>query len=272
MSHGPTYAPNGVLKIRKSMLEDFGFCPHRFKKVWQDGVERKPNQAMLMGTRFHDFAQTFFEYALVVDPLKWDGFIPKEFIPEEVAMASWFINNERERYFALKAEGRILEFLPILREFKLNSEKLYLEGTVDRVDWLSKEKGLAIAVEYKTGKSINHESITKQLAMYALMYHDMRLDGEIVGLRLINPRLGVVKDYKLERWHTDKVLKDIVKLRDALRNKDFPAKCSDVKYAFCRMCTPEESGIKDGFDDAPMNNDVDPNRLNFRFTDVYKDD
>lgn len=270
MSHGPTYAPNGILNIRKSMLEDFGFCPHRFKKVWIDGVQRKPNQVMLMGTRFHDFAEKFFEYALIVEPERWNEFIPKEFVPEEVAMASWFIQNERERYFALKDEGRLGEFLPILREFKLNSAKLFLEGTVDRVDWLNREKGLAVAVEYKTGKSINHESLTKQLAMYALMYHDMRLQGDIVGLRLINPRLGVQKDFKLERWHTDKVLKDIVKLRDALRSNSFPPKCTDVKFAFCRMCTPEESGIKEGFDDSPLSDEVDPERLNFRFSDVYK--
>ena len=270
MSHGPTYAPNGILNIRKSMLEDFGFCPHRFKKVWVDGIQRVPNQVMLMGTRFHDFAEKFFEYALVFDQSRWMEFIPKEFIPEEVAMATWFIQNEQARYATLKEEGRLDEFLPILREFKLNSPKLYLEGTVDRMDWLSKEKGLVIAIEYKTGKTINHESLTKQLAMYALMYHDMRLPGMVVGLRLINPRLGVVKDYKLERWHTDKVLKDIVKLRDAIRSNEYPAKCTDVKFAFCRMCTPEESGIKDGFDDAPMNNDVDPNRLNFKFEDVYR--
>lgn len=270
MSHGPTYAPNGILNIRKSMLEDFGFCPHRFKKVWVDGVTRKPNQVMLMGTRFHDFAQTFFEYALVVDPNRWMEFIPKEFVPEEVSMASWFIQNERERYSALKEAGRIGEFLPILREFKLNSPKLYLEGTVDRIDWLDREKNQAIAIEYKTGRSINHESLTKQLAMYALMYHDMKLQGDIVALRLINPRLGVQKDYKLERWHTDKVLKDIVKLRDAIREQNFPPRCTDVKFAFCRMCTPDESGIKIGYDDTPFSADVDPKRNEFKFSDVYR--
>jgi CRISPR/Cas system-associated exonuclease Cas4 (RecB family) len=225
---------------------------------------------MLMGTRFHDFADIFFEYALVVDSAKWLEFIPKEFIPEEVAMATWFVQAEQARYKTLSEQDRLDEFLPILREFKLNSYKLYLEGTVDRVDWIDKKKNQAVVIEYKTGRSINHESLTKQLAMYALMYHDMRLQGDIVGLRLINPRLGVIKDYKLERWHTDKVLKDIVKLRDAIRDKKFPAKCTDVKFAFCRMCTPSESGIKEGFDDAPMNNDVNPERMNFRFSDVYK--
>jgi hypothetical protein len=245
MAHEATYSDNGVLNVRKSMLEDYGFCPLKFKRIWLDGIQRTPNQSMLMGTRFHDFAQRFFEYHCVLPPEQWERFVPKEFILEEADMAKWFVSNERARYLELKQQDRLDEFPPILREARLCSSKLFLEGTVDRVDWLSKSKGLAIAIEYKTGKSINVESITKQLAMYALMYHDMKLPGDIVGLRLINPRLQVVKDYKLERWYTDKVLKSIVKLRTAIREKQFPALCSDVKFAYCHMCTPEEAGIID---------------------------
>jgi hypothetical protein len=270
-SHAATYAPNGVLNIRKSMLEDYGFCPRRFKITWIDGRQRQPNQAMLLGTRFHDFAERFFGYALIFPQDRWYDFIPKTFIQEEQEMATWFIDTEIERYEMLKSEERLDEFLPFMTETKLSAKSICVEGTIDRVDWLSRKHEKLIAIEYKTGKSINDDSITKQLALYAMMYHAMRMPGEIVGLRLINPRLKVIKDYKLERWHTDKALKEIIKLRDALKMNNFTPKCTDVKFAWCKMCSPEESGIKDGYDDTPFSADIVRNP-NFKFSDIYRNE
>lgn len=242
MASGTIYAPDGRMYIRKSMLEEFSFCPYKFKRVWVDGVEKRPNYAMLMGTRFHDFAETFFDYCLGVDPERWDEFIPQQFVPTEASMAKWFIERERNRYYDLRDQNRIDEFIPITREDKMTSDTLLLTSTVDRVDWYDKEKNLISIVEYKTGKKINDESLIRQLAFYTLLWNDTRRRGDVFNLQLINPRIGVVRNYTVQQWHLDKVMREISRLRTAMKSNDYPRKCSDVKLAFCQLCTPSECG------------------------------
>ena len=233
---------NGVLLIRKSMIEDYTFCPYRFKKVWIDDVQRVPNQVMLIGTRFHDFAKKFFDYCGTYPPEYWDRFIPKEFIQVEKEMAQWFINYERDRLKTLTSEGRELQWRPIMREHNMKSTKLFLEGTCDRIDWFDRDKEEVIIVEYKTGRSTNDVAFIRQLAFYSMLWQDTAQMGDVAGLRLVNPRLQIVKDYKIDRWQTDRVLKDVMAVRDSMKKKDFKPKCSLIKLAMCKMCTPEESG------------------------------
>jgi len=234
---------NGRIIIRKSMIEDFSICPYKFKKVWLDREIKHANQVMLAGTRFHDFAERFFDYALAVDPDDWEYFIHPDFVPFEVEQLLWFINRERNRYYNLEAQGRLDEFMPVMREAKLQSETYLLESTVDRIDWYDKKKGELSIVEYKTGGKINDHSLTRQLAFYTLIWQDMLEFGKVVNLQLVNPRLGVVKDYPMNERLIDRVLNDIMKLRKAIKEVSFPRKCSEFIYPYCVMCSPDECGI-----------------------------
>lgn len=264
------YNKDGIMFIRKSMIEDFTFCPYRFKKTWIDNMTKRANQVMIVGTRFHDFANTFFDYCGAYPPEYWEHFVPKEFIREEREMALWFIKYERERFERFAAEGKSSQWFPVMRELRMKSEALFLEGTCDRIDWYNQDKEQVIIVEYKTGRSMNDQSLTRQLAFYSMLWQDtMGQSGEVALLRVLNPRLGLVKDYKVDNWMTDRVMKDVVALRNAIRENKFAIKCSEIKCAMCKACSPQEALVSKG-DIVRFANHVDPKDYNFKFSSIYR--
>lgn len=269
MGHEALYNSDGKLYLRKSMLEEFGFCPYRFKKVWIDGEVKIPNQVMLVGTRFHDFAQMFFDYCHALPPHRWGEMVPKEFTVYERNMAMWFVNNERARYQRLVATGREDEWRPIQRELYMQSDELLLAGTIDRVDWWDKSKNQVCVVEYKTGGKFNRESIIKQLIFYMLLWDKTIGLGQVVMLRYVNPRLGIDQPIAIERWYMDSVFKEISKVRKAIAENVFPKKCSEIKYSMCKGCTPEECGVFQEDDGKKFSDYIV--RRDEKFSDIYVD-
>lgn len=243
--HGPHYAKdskgNDVLLIRKSMIEDYIMCPWKFKRIWIDRVSKTPNQDMLVGTRFHDFMQAFFEHMMPEE--YWLDMIPDEFIPKEREWATWAIEKERERKHALEAAGRGDEFLPVKLEFNMVSPRLYLESKPDRIEWYDRSKDQMCAVEYKTGNSTNWESVKRQLALYAILWDDVVRLGKITHIKLVNPQAGIYKTVPLDTWEKDRVYKTIGAMRKALKDGTYPRKCHEAILAYCGLCTVEETGL-----------------------------
>lgn len=243
--HGPHYTKdsqgNDVLLIRKSMIEDYIMCPWKFKRIWIDGVKKVPNQDMIVGTRYHDFMQAFFEH--MVPEEYWLDMIPDEFIETERQWAAWTIEKERERKHFLESQGRGDEFLPVKLEYNMVSPRLYLESRPDRIEWFNKEAGQMCAVEYKTGNSVNWESIKRQLALYAILWDDVVKLGKITHIKLINPQAGIYRTINLDTWEKDRVYKTIGAMRKALKEGIYPHKCNEVIYAYCLLCKPEDTGL-----------------------------
>lgn len=243
--HGPHYTVdsrgNKILLIRKSMIEDYIMCPWKFKRIWIDGVKKKPNQDMLVGTRYHDFMQAFFEHMIPEE--YWLDMIPDEFIETERRWAAWTIEKERERKHALEAVGRGDEFLPVKLEFNMVSPRLYLESRPDRIEWYNKAEGQVCAVEYKTGNSTNWESVKRQLALYAILWDDVVKLGKITHIKLINPQAGIYKTINLDTWEKDRVYKTIGAMRKAIKEDTYPHKCHEAILAYCGLCTVDETGM-----------------------------
>lgn len=243
--HGPHYTVdsrgNKILLIRKSMIEDYIMCPWKFKRIWIDGVKKKPNQDMLVGTRYHDFMQAFFEHMIPEE--YWLDMIPDEFIETERRWAAWTIEKERERKHALEAVGRGDEFLPVKLEFNMVSPRLYLESRPDRIEWYNKAEGQVCAVEYKTGNSTNWESVKRQLALYAILWDDVVKLGKITHIKLINPQAGIYKTINLDTWEKDRVYKTIGAMRKAIKEDMYPHKCHEAILAYCGLCTVDETGM-----------------------------
>lgn len=238
--HGPHYL-NDILLIRKSMIEDFIKCPWLFKRVWIDGVKKVPNQDMIVGTRYHDFMQAFFEHMLPEE--YWLKVIPDEFLPIERDWITWTIEKERERKHWLEARGRQDEFLPVKLEFNMISPRLYLESKPDRIEWYNKAEGQMCAVEYKTGNNNNWESVKRQLALYAILWDDVVKLGKITHIKLVNPQTQTYQTINLDSWEKDHVYKTIGSMRKALKEGNFIHKCNEIIYAYCLMCTPGETGL-----------------------------
>lgn len=220
--------------IRKSMIEEYKFCPYKFKKSYIDNNKTEANQAMLLGTRFHEFAEKFFDYPdITIDDIK------VYLTPFEINMFEWFIQTERDRLKWLTEQNRSDEWIPLHKELNLTNLSLGLTGTIDRIDWIDKSKGTIRVVEYKTSKKVDDASLRRQLGFYAYLYDNTLNSGKIEKLRLINPRLQVVIDYDVPSVGT--ITKHIDALRSAIDLGDFPPKCNPIKFSICKCCSPDEA-------------------------------
>jgi CRISPR/Cas system-associated exonuclease Cas4 (RecB family) len=246
--------------IRKSMLESFEFCPRQFYHQFIELVDKPANQKMLIGTRFHEFAERFFDYAMVLDPQDWDELIPVlEFNSEEIAMAQWFLSFQRSRLTKLMKEGRENEFVPMYRELFMICDRVQVKSTLDGAEWVSKREQTVRLIEYKTGSKMNTESAIRQLAFYAVLWELCGNPGTITELQLINPRLQAIFTAELTPEMKKAALLRVAKLRAAIDKNDYPYKCTDGKYAACKMCTMEE--LPKLFPDDGLE----------RFSDIYDD-
>ena len=226
--------------IRKSMLESYDYCPQQFFKQWVLDINKGANQKMLIGTRFHDWAEHFYDHCSSVNPEDWEQLIPEEFNDEEVDMVKWFIHFQRTRYHQLLAEGREEEFIPIYRELFMICDAIKIKSTLDGAEWVDRAKNEIRLIEYKTGGKLNEESAFRQLAFYACLWGMSGNPGNITTLRLINPRLQMVVDCPLTQDMIEAAMLRVVKLRNAIDKSQFPYKCSDGKFAACKLCSMDE--------------------------------
>lgn len=226
--------------LRKSAIEEYFWCPYKFKRTYIDGVPNQPNWKMLIGTRFHEFSYWFFDHCGAFPVEQWQELVPSSFNDDEQRMTAWFIKQEVERYDHL--DGNMDLFLPAFRELQLIDSTRQLTGTADRGDWRTSDKSEITIVEYKTGSSFHRPSLVRQLAFYTLIANTTMFNGMITGMKYINPRTEEIRDIPMKDKYTDDVLNAIFKVRQAIKNNDFPRKCFWGKPAFCGVCSPEECG------------------------------
>lgn len=227
-------------RISKSMIETYAFCPMQYKHVYRDGKRDPENFAMTLGTRFHDFAQTFFVVCENLPCDWWELLIPVEFNDLEYKMASWFIKNERKRLFEC-LKNPDMRFEPYSVEGHLEDKDLMIHGYVDRIDINSVKNKTLTVIEYKTGLSFNERSIRRQCCLYGLMVEYMT-EGEYTcsEYKYINPRTQEVKVYK-DHHSTRRATKNIIKkLWKDIHNDEFEYDCSAGKWLACGRCKLED--------------------------------
>ena len=249
--------PHLLRKIRKSMIESYSFCPMQFYWVYiagkQGGIHNDtwaPNQAMLVGTRFHEFASRFFDYYESVPESQegWESLIPDEFNDAEREMAEWWVGYQLKRLHDLREHGRENEWSPISREAQMDNPIHGLTSTVDAVEWVDhdgdnwdvgrKTKQVCI-VEYKTGRKLHFESAIRQCVFYALLWTANGNIGRVTHVKLVNPRLCAVETYKITKKDYESVVKSIVRLREIMKRGVYRPICSEGKFAACNMCDIE---------------------------------
>lgn len=229
---------NGKLFLRKSMIESYNFCPMQFRKAWIEGQGIEESYKMAVGTRFHEFAYWFFDVCGGVSPDKWTELVPSCFTETEQDMAAWFVEKEYERLRDCSTE----DFMPIQREVQLEDTELCLTGTCDRMDWIDKANNKVAVVEYKTGAGYDENSIIGQLGFYKVIWENNIGLGDIQYLRYINPRRKEYKLISLPPNINDIVYMNISKVRKAIKEDQFPCRCSEVKHIICGLCSAEECG------------------------------
>jgi len=226
--------------ISKSHLTSYTFCPLQYKKIYVDkSVVQDENYAMVTGTRFHEFADTFMQIAHEYRPADWENFIHPDFTDSERDMISWFIDMERRRLIALDCDLDLWK--PVFCEKMVINEELGIGGTIDRLDRFG--SGYCI-VEYKTGKSVYKPSLQKEIGFYKYLLSTVPdyADYQIVMGMVINPRVRQIE--LLKPSYESTILKLIQKCQDVRNGGEVIPTCSESKMAICSCkCSIEESGL-----------------------------
>lgn len=225
--------------VRKSHVESYSFCPRQFHLQYVQEVQPFENYAMSSGTRFHNFAETFFDVAPDYNPEDWISFIPKQFGTYERGMVINFIAYEINRLRNLVDKSY---FVPAYREIDVYSDTHLLSGQVDRVDWFDRDNNLVDVIEYKTSSKVDEVSLKRQLGFYTILIEE-DLGLTVNSVKLINPRLDVYLDFG--RPDTTLPLKWADKIRTAYYDPYAGiGKCSPAKYAVCQLCkSTDEAGL-----------------------------
>lgn len=224
--------------ISKSRISTFKFCPMQYKKRYVDGIkDDKPNYSLTVGSRFHNFAETFFDIAYDYETDAWPDFIHEDFSLYEREMLEWFIEQETDRLKLMNNDRDL--WMPKVREEKFLNHKLQLRGIIDRIDHLGDTN---VIVEYKTSKSIYKPGLQLEFGFYKLLLSEMPQykDKKLIGC-VVNPRLKEIQFMSPSREET--VMKIINDLRTSIDTGEFERTCTGVKISVCKLCTLDECGL-----------------------------
>jgi len=235
--------------IRKSMLEAYVRCPLMAYRKFILYADEQPtlSQFAALGSRFHEFANVFFDVASEYDPRHWERLIPSSFNVEEQRWVRNFIRFERRRWEQLKASGRLDEWYPVERELHLTSSSLGIDGTIDRIDWYCREDNTVVIVEYKCTLSMDYTSLRRQLHFYKLLYEhaDQPTIGTVVGIACINPRLDVVWFEYVNPYSERAVMKWIERIRQSMRENVWPKTQNEYVCLFCDVPCRGDEDVED---------------------------
>ncbi len=214
----------------KSRCNSYKFCPVQYKKMYIDrSYISPPNYAMTLGSRFHEFAETFMQVCHRYPTKTWTSFIHPEYTDQEREMLEWFINGEISRYNTIEPVYR----QPMALEYKVLNHEYQIRGIIDRMDKLDEDT--LMIIEYKTGKSINKQSLQFEFGFYNLLLENNENFNYNFKFKVINPRLKETASFLPSRPST------ILKLLDKIRSDtEFKPRCTPKFRINCQICTDEE--------------------------------
>lgn len=214
----------------KSRCNSYKFCPIQYKKSYVDKTYvSPPNFAMTLGSRFHEFAETFMAICNKYPVDTWSSFIHPDYTEQEQAMLTWFINKEIDRYNNIDPVYR----QPMALEHKVLNHTYNIRGIVDRIDQLDADT--IHIIEYKTGKSISKSSLQFEFGFYNLLLENHEDFNYDMKFTVINPRLQETATFNPSRPST--ILNLLDKIHD---DTTFKPRCSPKYRVNCPICTEEE--------------------------------
>mgnify|MGYP003132631218 CR=1 FL=1 len=249
-----------ILKITKSSLGSFGFCPLNYKYGYLDSIRQKTSPAMIKGTVIHNAQEEFWKMVdveearkLADDPMKlqkhFRGLYPEapEEDYEDIYRAMTAYNTER--FIECIDENTLDNFVPVGNEIMLNASfttedgiEVHLQGIIDRIFY---EDGGYIPMELKTGawKDTKKTMMRKEMAFYKMLFEnadpdDIRAAGLDPDIPFTHwgwyyPASNYVWVEKVSKRSQTAVLNSIDKLINAYVEKEFPAAYYYKKCIHC---------------------------------------
>lgn len=222
---------NSSFFMSKSRISQYDMCPLKFKKQYVDKtLGYVDTHATLIGSRFHEFAETFMTHCYKYPPETWHKFIGQEYTQEELPMLNFLIESEKERY----ERG---EF-PIALEYRIVNKELNMRGLIDRIDLVDED--VINVIEYKTSKSFDRRKLMMEFGFYSMLLDSIpELQNYKRKYTVINPRLQEIKEFPPSRNST--IINKINKINECIKTGIWKPVCKkDYALSFCDICTLEE--------------------------------
>lgn len=212
------------MKLSKSKIFAYDFCPLSFKLVYIDGIEKEETPEMIVGNRIHEFFDKFFKH---YQEKPWVDLVPEDFSDQELEMVDFFFDVEYKRLFE-----EVEVFEPMATElFIENSE---YRGYIDRIDDLGNDN--VRLVEYKTGKSHNISKLKQEMHFYKMLFEQEYPEYNVTEFRVYNPNLKILEDFGVNSRSMTYLMKKIDTLKNAIETNEFPVKCNFNKWFACGLC------------------------------------
>ena len=252
-----------ILKITKSSLGSFGFCPASYEMNYnplgKGKVKQQVNAAMIRGTVIHNAQEEFWKMVSVDDAIEhiddtsklvkhFRGYYPEGDDEESKdiyrAMSAW----NAERFLECVTEGTLDLFKPagneiqLDAEYRINGVRVHLQGIIDRVFF---DDGGYIPLELKTGawKDSKKTMMRKEMAFYQLLFEEC--EAETIEAAGLDPNTPIThwgwfypfSNYlyveEVKSRSMTSVIAAMGKLVDAYLTQDFPYKSF---YKKCEKC------------------------------------
>ena len=249
-----------ILKITKSSLGSFQFCPINYKYGYLDDIKQKTSPAMLKGTIIHNAEEDFWKMVNVEEALEYKDEpmkLQKHFRSiypeapeddyEDIYRAMTAYNTER--FLECIEEETLDNFVPVGNEVKVNASfttedgvTVHLQGIIDRIFY---EDGGYIPMELKTGawKDTKRTNMRKEMAFYKLLFENA--DPESIREAGLDPDIPIthwgwyfpasnyVYAEEVKSRSTTAVLNSMDKLIGAYQEDEFPAAYYYKKCIHC---------------------------------------
>ncbi len=273
-AEGYTDPSKPILKISKSSLGSFNWCPQKYVYNYIQRLPQDQTEAMRKGTVLHNYREDFFNdfdvkkaetmnNSEIIDYAT--GLMPvDEYYDISLTVAAF----EAQRFIEAKSEGKIDEYLPIVNEGIFDCEvtipigpykggawnnneewqlsrpyTVRLQGIIDRIFI---EDGKLIPFEYKTGgwKDYKRTSMRQEMAFYQLMIencdeevlakHGLNRDMEVSHWGWYYPAANHITVEPVKKRSMSSVMTNIAKLIYSYEREQFDAK---FYYKTCSFCS-----------------------------------
>ncbi len=233
---------NDKIWIQKTGWKTWKRCPGLFKYLFVENNPPSDGIELQFGRMFHDFAESFFDKINMCDlmhchtledtvelfkPITIDQPVVKRWVDnfKLFEVSRWLFCRQRFPREPIKY------WMPIATEMEIWVDKTNQLLHIDRLGWYD-ELSLVV-IDYKSGKNFDPKELRPELTFYNIGVNACgKYQLPCLWLGAYNPQLNITFLERVSQRSTTAVMKSIYKMRDDIRNGNYPFKPSGL----CRYC------------------------------------
>lgn len=223
-------------KFSYTQLKAFSTCPRQYKYSHILSIPRQPSHALSYGKTIHNTLKEFYSFLIEKKEMTEESLLKiyqKNFIPDfyesKEHLEKRKIEGEKnlKNFYQKENFSQLPSFLE--RSFNLRIENYTLQGRIDRIDLLEKDK--VEIIDYKTGQAPKEKKDREQLFLYALAVEDVfNLKPVLLSYYYIDQ--GEKISFSPDKEEIKKTKEWAIKIIEEILKSDF----SPISGWHCQFC------------------------------------